>query len=58
MVVPKGLDFANFASDAPATPTPWAGSPGVIAVWGNGFTAATAFFEAFCEGSWILRGRQ
>jgi len=58
MVVPRGLDFANLAADAPATPTPWAGSPGVIAVWGNGFTAATAFFEAFAEASWIVRGRQ
>lgn len=58
MTVPKNLEFANIAADAPATQTPWAGSPGVVKWYGSGVTVSTAFFTIHGEALWEVRGRQ
>jgi hypothetical protein len=59
MAVPPNLEFANIAADAPATVTPWAGSPGAILLYGEGFTNSDAYFRlSFQDVVYHLRGRQ
>jgi len=58
MIVPKQLEFSSFAADAPATATPWAGSPGAVVVWGNGFANGTAYWRVNVLARWYMRGRK
>jgi len=57
MVVPRALEYANIAADAPNPPTPWAGSPGIIRWYSSGGTASTVYFQLHVETTYILRGR-
>lgn len=56
--VPPGLEFSNITQDSPTTATPWAGSPGMLCWWGDGFTPSTAYFKVDFVGVFHLRGRQ
>jgi hypothetical protein len=59
MIVPRELEYANMAADAPATVTPWAGSPGCFVVYGDAFaTVATNYFQISFTAIWQMRGRQ
>jgi hypothetical protein len=58
MFVPLGLEYSNIVADAPATPTPWAGSPGVILFYSSGLNNSTTYFLADVEVFYLLRGRQ
>ncbi len=61
MRVAPNLEFLPLTADAPTTPTPFAGSPGVIAIYGNGWntggTGAPVTTYVLCFGTWELRGR-
>jgi len=56
MAVPS-LEFSGITQDAPSAPTPWAGSPGTVCVWGDGLTASTSYFFVDVLAKYILRGR-
>jgi len=59
MKVPKGLDFTLITADAPATETPWAGSPGcIVGISGSGTLANSVryFYVRFTAIHWF-RGR-
>lgn len=58
MYVPRSLDYSLITADAPATPTPWAGSPGVVYGWGSGFPVSIIVFDVDVECWFICRGRQ
>jgi len=55
--VPRNLEYSNIAADAPATATPWAGSPGAWYIYGDGFTNSTDYFTVIIKAMWQLRGR-
>ncbi len=56
--VPPNLEFADIKADAPSPVTPWAGTPGVVQLYGDGFTASTAYFQIDWEDVvYHLRGR-
>jgi hypothetical protein len=60
-LVPPGLEFSSSGTgvDSPATPTPWAGSPGAIVGYGDGFTPNDPYFHLDWENVvYHLRGRQ
>ncbi len=56
--VPPALEFSNLTADAPATVTPWAGSPGVVQMWADHLTNSTAYLMASMQCTYLLRGRQ
>ncbi len=56
MPVPN-LMYSGVSADSPATETPWAGSPGVVKVYGSGFTASLAYFRVQAKAVYSLRGR-
>jgi hypothetical protein len=58
MVVPGGLEFSSIVNDVPSTPTPYAGSPGCVCLWGDNMTPSTAYFRVHVTAKWHLRGRQ
>jgi len=58
LIVPKDLMYSNLTADAPATVTPWAGSPGTFQVYGSGFTPSLDYFIIQLDVIWHLRGRQ
>jgi len=58
MPVPPGLEYAPINNDAPATSIPYAGSPGAVRIFGNGFSNTTNYFDVDVEAVWMLRGRQ
>jgi len=58
MSVPRNLEFASIASDAPSPATPWAGSPGVVKWYATGGTPSTIYFQLHVECLYMLRGRQ
>lgn len=57
MVVPKNLEYASITADAPATVTPWAGSPGCVYVYGDHLQTGQSIVnvDVFC--TYHLRGR-
>jgi hypothetical protein len=59
MVVPRSLEYSLIGSDSPATPTPWAGSPGCLVGISGGtiLTASTRYFYVFFEAIHKFRGR-
>jgi len=36
LIIPRGLEFSAISADSPATPTPWAGSPGNLVGFSTG----------------------
>jgi hypothetical protein len=58
MVVPRNLEYANLVADAPATVTPWAGSPGVIQIYGGSLNVSTNYFFVDIRAWFLLRGRE
>jgi hypothetical protein len=58
MRVPKKLEFANIVGDNPSPPTPFAGSPGLIVIYGSGFTSSTVYWQVSVTAVFELRGRQ
>jgi len=59
MKVPKGLDFTLITADAPATETPWAGSPGcLVGISGSGTLSNSVryFYVRLTAVHWF-RGR-
>lgn len=57
MVVPQGLEYASISADAPATVTPWAGSPGCVYVFGDGLSASFQYFRVDVIATYAFRGR-
>lgn len=57
MVVPRRLEYSSITSDAPATVTPWAGSPGVVQMFGQDLTASASYIQIFVDVTHMLRGR-
>jgi len=58
MKVPPGLEFSNIAADAPATPTPWAGSPGCVRIYADHCTVSVPYVVIWIETMHHVRGRQ
>jgi len=58
MPIPKGLEFANLASDSPNPPIPWAGCPGIVSWFAGTATPSTNYFALHVEAIYHLRGRQ
>jgi len=61
--VPSNLGYLSIGTsastgDSPSVPTPFAGSPGAMVIWGDRFTSSTAYFQLESEAIWQLRGRQ
>jgi len=42
--VPSGLDYTAINADCPTLPTPFAGSPGTVMVYGTNFQASADYF--------------
>ncbi len=57
MAVPRNLEYASITADAPATVTPWAGSPGCVYVFGDHLQTGQSIvnIDVFC--TYHLRGR-
>ncbi len=58
MPVPSDLEYSSVTNDAPATQTPYAGSPGIIRWYSTGLTASTVYFQLHVEAIHAFRGRQ
>jgi len=58
MVVPKSLEYSSITGDIPSVPTPFAGSPGCVVVWGDNLTVSTNYFQVDIHAIWHFRGRQ
>lgn len=58
MVVPSSLEYSSVTGDIPTIPTPYAGSPGCVVVWGDNLTVSTNYFQVDIHAIWHLRGRQ
>jgi len=57
MKVPRGLEFSSLTSDAPATVTPFAGSPGCVYVYASNLTASVVYLNIYVTTRHHLRGR-
>jgi len=58
MSVPRDLDYSAISNDAPATPTPYAGSPGSVFVYATNLsTNSTNYFSCVLTAVWQLRMR-
>ncbi len=57
MKVPAQLEFSSITSDAPATVTPWAGSPGCVYVYAPGLTASAPYLTIYVKVRYHLKGR-
>jgi hypothetical protein len=57
LAVPSALEFSRLDSDAPATVTPWAGSPGYCTFYGTAFGNSQNYFQVYATARWVLRGR-
>lgn len=55
--VPPALEYANIATDAPSTPTPWAGSPGSLMIYATNLTTSANYFNITVTCVWQLRAR-
>lgn len=56
--VPPNLEHSNITQDSPSTATPWAGSPGMVLMWGDQMTTSTIYYVVDVEAVFHLRGRQ
>lgn len=57
MLVPRSLEFSLIGSDAPSTPTPWAGSPGCVRIFANHCQTSINYLDVVVETVHWLRGR-
>ncbi len=57
MMVPRALEFSLIGSDAPSTPTPWAGSPGCVRIFADHCQTSTNYLIIYVETVHHLRGR-
>jgi hypothetical protein len=56
--VPRRLDHSLMAQDSPTLATPYAGSPGMFVMWGDGFSASViGFWRVDLTAIWHCRGR-
>lgn len=55
--VPPNLEYSLINADAPTLPSPFAGSPGVVKIFGLGFTASTQYLNVHCRAIWQLTSR-
>ncbi len=56
--VPRSLEFSLMAQDSPTLATPYAGSPGMFVLWGDGFSASVVgFWRVDLLAIWHCRGR-
>lgn len=55
--VPSSLEHSLITLDSPNPPTPWAGSPGMLVVYGDGFTNSTGYWRVSAVACFHLRGR-
>jgi hypothetical protein len=51
------LSYSIINADSPATPTPWAGSPGTVVVWADNLDITHNYMSVTCHAIWLLRGR-
>lgn len=58
MFIPRFLEYSNIVADAPNPVTPYAGSPGIVQVYGSGFNNSTNVFTVDIICWFMLRGRQ
>ena len=57
MKIPKDLEFSSITADAPATVTPWAGSPGCTYIYASALTANVVYMNIYVTTRHHLRGR-
>lgn len=57
MKVPRGLEFSSITADAPATVTPYAGSPGCVYIYAAALTANVVYMNIYVTTRHHLRGR-
>lgn len=56
--VPKNLEFTAINADCPTLPTPFAGSPGVIMIYGTNFQASVDYFTMdYLDVTYHVKGR-
>jgi len=55
--VPRDLMFTSLVADVPTLVSPWAGSPGSLYLYGDGFTPSRDVFTVVVNAVWELRGR-
>lgn len=56
--IPRNLEFSLMANDSPTLATPYAGSPGMFLIYGDGFSAtATGYWRVDLLAVWHCRGR-
>lgn len=56
-VVPSNLDYTSLVADVPTLVSPWAGSPGSMYLYGDGFVPSRDVFTIVVRAIWQLRGR-
>lgn len=57
MKIPANLEFSAITSDAPATVTPFAGSPGCTYIYASNLTASVVYLNIYVTTRHHLRGR-
>ncbi len=57
MVVPRQLDWADISRDSPNPPTPFAGCPGVVYLYGDNLSASFQYIKIDIIATFMLRGR-
>jgi len=56
--VPQGLEYTAINADCPTLPTPFAGSPGVIMIYGTNFQASADYFTLdYLDVTYHVKGR-
>jgi len=56
--IARGLEYTLISADCPSAPTPWAGSPGVVSVWGDHMQASQDYFIVDVTNAvYYLKGR-
>jgi len=57
MWLPKTVEYTNLTEDSPVDPTPYAGSPGAVVIFGERLTPSTTYLAIQLTAVWLLRGR-
>ncbi len=57
MVVPRSLEYSSITSDSPNPPTPWAGSPGIVYIFGDGLSASFQYLKVDIIATYALKAR-
>jgi len=58
MPVPRNFEYQSIVGDAPTIPTPWAGSPGLVLIYGANFSSSIVYWQISVTAVYALRGRQ